>query len=260
VLCLVAFAGACSSGGGTVASGPDTTIAAGGTDTTAPEGPKAAARWETVVTLDGAAGTTSPTVDILPGAIQWRARYDCAGGALKVETTPPPRRGGPLVDTACPKTGEGFSIVTGRVQLTIAATGTWKIVVDQQVDTPLDEPPLAAMASARVLGQGSFYDVEKNGEGTARLYRLPDGAHALRIENLKVNENTDLFVWLDEARAPKTSEDAATAQYWVIGNLKSTIGSQNYTIPSDIPIDRVNSIVIWCQPVAIAYAAAALAR
>jgi len=260
VVCCAAVTGACGSGGGKkAASGTGTTLPAGGPDTTT-GGPKAAARWETVTTLSGAAGTTSPTFDIVAGAIQWRARFDCSTGTLKVETTPPPRRPGPIVDTTCPKTGEGFSIVTGAIKMTVTATGSWKIVVDQQVDTPLNEAPLPAMATAKVVSQGPFYNVEKSGEGTARVYRLPDGTNALRIENLQVNQNTDLFVWLDEAKTPKTSRDVASAQYWVLGNLKSTVGSQNYTIPANIPIDRVNSVVIWCEPVAIAYAAAALTK
>lgn len=260
VVCLAAVTGACGSGADKATSkGPDTTVASGGPDTTT-SGPKAAARWESVSTLSGATGTTSPTFEILAGAIQWRARFDCASGTLKVETTPPPRRPGPIIDSACPKTGEGYSIVTGPIKLTVTATGPWKLVVDQQVDTPLNEAPLPAMATAKVVSQGSFYNVEKNGEGSARIYQLPDGTKALRIENLMVNQNTDLFVWLDEAKSPKSSKDVASAQYWVLGNLKSTVGSQNYTIPSDIPVDRVNSVVIWCEPVAIAYAAAALAR
>jgi len=146
------------------------------------------------------------------------------------------------------------------VKLMVAATGKWDMIIDQQVDTPLNEPPLAAMASARVLGQGDFYDVEKNGKGVARLYQLGDGTRALRLENLEVNQNTDLFVWLGSAANPKTSKDAVAAEYWVLGNLKSTVGSQNYEIPGSIPIERVRSIIIWCQPVAIAYAAAALSR
>jgi hypothetical protein len=259
VACAAALLGACGSGDKNVASkGPDTTVVAGGPDTTS-SGPKAAARWESVTTLSGGTEPVSPTFDILAGAIQWRARFDCSSGTLKVETTPPPRRPGAIIDTACPKTGEGYSILTGPVKLTVTATGPWKIVVDQQIDTPLNEAPLPAMATAKVVSQGSFYNVEKNGEGSARVYQLADGSRALRIENLMVNQNTDLFVWLDEAKSPKTSKDVASAQYWVLGNLKSTVGSQNYVIPSNIPIDRVNSIVIWCEPVAIAYAAASLA-
>lgn len=242
-------------------SAADTTIASDAPATTVAGGPRAAARWETVVTLEGTGNTTTAPMQILSEAIQWRARWECSSGTLRVESDPPPRRPAALVDSgACPKSGEGFSIVTGQVKLNVTATGPWKMIVDQQVDVPLDEPPLPAMASARVVGQGDFYDVEKNGKGTARLYQLADGTRALRFEDLEVNQNTDLFVWLNTAPNPRTSKDAASADYWVLGNLKSTVGNQNYVIPANIPVDRVRSIVIWCQPVAIAYAAASLAR
>jgi hypothetical protein len=58
----------------------------------------------------------------------------------------------------------------------------------------------------------------------------------------------------------KTSKEAVSAEYWELRNLKSTVGNQNYDIPENVPLERVNSVVIWCQPVAIAYGAAALDR
>lgn len=263
VVCLVLLA-ACGGGGGDDEPRPsaaDTTIASDGPAATTPSGPRAAARWETVVTLEGSGNTVTAPFAILDEAIQWRARWECTSGRLRVESDPPPRRPAPLVDApSCPLSGEGFSIVTGQVKLNVTATGPWKMIVDQQVDVPLNEPPLPAMASGRVLSEGDFYDVEKNGKGSARLYQLGDGTRALRFENLEVNQNTDLFVWLNTASNPKTSRDAVSGDYWVLGNLKSTVGNQNYVIPPEIPVDRVRSIVIWCQPVAIAYAAAALAR
>jgi hypothetical protein len=36
------------------------------------------------------------------------------------------------------------------------------------------------------------------------------------------------------------------------------LGNENYTVPTDLPSDKIKSVVIWCQPVSIAYAAAAL--
>jgi hypothetical protein len=258
VCCLALVAVACGDGDksstGTTSSN-ETVPASPGTTSS---GPKAAARWETVVTLSGTGSTTTAPFDILPNAIQWRARWTCESGTLKAETDPPPRRPATFIDARCPLEGEGFSIVTGPVKLAITATGPWKVIVDQQIDTPLNEPPLPAMATGRVLSSGNFYNVEKEGTGTARLYQLADGKRALRIEDLNVNQNTDLFVWLDSAVNPKTSKDAVSSEYWVLSNLKSTVGSQNYEIPANIPIDRVRSVVIWCQPVAIAYAAAAL--
>ena len=219
---------------------------------------KAAPRWETVVTLSGAGAQQPPPFTVLPTAIQWRARWSCEAGTLRILSDPPPRRPGPFVDTQCPLTGEAFAITSGPVQLSVEADGPWKVVVDQQLDTPLHEPPLEGLASARVLGQGEFRNVEKDGKGIARLYQLADGARAVRFEDFEVSTNTDLFVWLTDVASPTTTAQIVAGAYWVLGNLKSTIGDQNYLIPPDVPLDRVRSVVIWCDPVKVAYTAAAL--
>ncbi len=237
---------------------PATSAPAADTPTTVASGPRAAARWETVTTFNGNGPFQSPEFSILPNAIQWRVRYTCSTGTMRITSIPPPRRPAPVVDAACPKEAEGYSIVTGQVRIAVEATGQWKAVVDQQVDTPLDEPLLPGMTPDRVVAQGSFYKVEVRGEGTAQLYRLADGRRILRFENFVTGENTDLFVWLSEARRPTTSAEAINNPYVEIANLKSTIGTQNYEIPAAIPTDRIRSIVIWCAPVSIAYAAAGL--
>jgi hypothetical protein len=43
-----------------------------------------------------------------------------------------------------------------------------------------------------------------------------------------------------------------------IASLKSTLGSQNYVLPASVDEGSIRSIVIWCEPVRIAYAAATL--
>jgi len=261
------MASACGSGG----SGPNgsavpaTTTGAGGPlgGSVGPSGPtgatKAAARWETVETFAGTGAYETPEFQILPTAVQWRVRWTCDAGRVRITTSPPPRRPAAMVDEGCPREGTGFSILSGGVRLVVEATGAWKAIVDQQVDTPLDEPPPAGMEAAAVVAQGGFYAVEKEGRGTARLSRLADGRRVLRLEGFEVSQNTDLFVWLSEAVQPRTSVAAIEAERVEIGNLKSTIGSQNYDIPADLPTERIRSIVIWCQPVQIAYTAAALA-
>lgn len=240
-----------------------TTSTAAATPTTAaadPPGGKAAARWETVSTFNGSGVFQTPEFAILPDAIQWRVRFTCATGSVRINSTPPPRRPAPVLDTSCKEDTEetGYSIVTGPVRLSIEATGQWKAVVDQQVDTPLDEPLLPGMTADRVVASGSFYKVDVRGEGTAKLYRLADGRRILRFENFQTAENTDLFVWLSESARPANSAEAVNTPHVEIANLKSTLGSQNYEIPASVPTEKIRSIVIWCQPVAIAYAAAAL--
>jgi hypothetical protein len=179
---------------------------------------------------------------------------------LRINADPPPRRPAPVVDSPCPEKGEGFAISTGRVRLAVDASGPWELTIDQQVDTPLDEPLLPGMATAPVVAQGSFYKLEMAGKGAAKLYVLPDGTRVVRLEGFEVPANTDLFLWFSEAASPRTSAEASASPHRVIGNLKSTSGNENYLVPADLPTERVNSVVIWCEPVSIAYAAAPLAR
>jgi hypothetical protein len=217
-------------------------------------------RWETVITFEGTGPTETGEFSIVPNAIQWRVRWRCDKGTLRITTSPPPRRPAPIAESPCPASGNGFAIHTGGIRLGIETTGPWSAVVDQQVDTPLDEPPPAGATSGTVVAEGRFHDVAKSGRGSVQLHRLGDGRRVVRFEGFQTAENTDLFVWLSEARDPRTSVDAVRAERVVVGNLKSTLGNQNYDVPPDLPSDRIRSVVVWCEPIAIAYTAAALER
>lgn len=257
-LLMSACSGAGSDGSQRVGTATTTTTAASTLSSVAPDGVRAAPRWETVTTFTGTGAFSSPEFTILPTAVQWRVRYTCSTGTLRITSTPLPRRPAPIVDTPCPKEGEGYSIVTGPVRISVDAAGDWKAVVDQQVETPLDEPLVAGMVQAPVVSEGAFYGVEKDGRGTAKLYRLPDGRRFLRLENFETSQNTDLFVWLSQAARPATSKEVTDVPRIELGNLKSTLGTQNYEIPASVPDSAIRSIVIWCAPLAIAYTAANL--
>ncbi|MBA2438335.1 MAG: DM13 domain-containing protein [Acidimicrobiia bacterium] len=220
--------------------------------------PRASPRWEPVATFTGDAATETPAFTILDDALQWRVRWRCDTGTLQVTSTPPPRRGDPIVEGACPGEGEGFAIHTGEIALNIEAGGPWEATVEQQIDTPLDEPPLPEMASAPVLAEGEFYEIDNPGTGRAVVYGLADGRRVLRLEDFETVATADLFVWLSQAVDPQTSEDTVSAEYVDLGPLKSTLGNQNYEIPAEVATEDIRSIVIWCEPVRIAYTAAAL--
>ncbi len=257
-LVLVLLAAGCGGDGG----GGSTPTTPAPASTAPPEAAttvvRGAPRWETVTTSKGIGPTEPPAFSILKDSIQWRARWACDTGRLLITTDPPPRRGTPLVDAACPAKGEGFAIVSGDVRIKVDTPGSWDVIADQQVDTPLKEPPFEGMATAPVLRQGSLYPIEKDAKGTARVYKRADGANVLRLEGFEVTTNVDLFVWLSEAEAPKTSADAVAAPYVQLGNLKSTIGDQSYVLPADLPPERMKSLIIWCAPIRIAYGGAVL--
>ncbi|MCA1844746.1 MAG: DM13 domain-containing protein [Actinobacteria bacterium] len=228
------------------------------TATTAGETTKAAPRWETVATFSGTGPSDGPGATIAAGAIQWRVRWSCGTGTLRVTSTPAPKRPGPLVDAGCPGQGDAFSIRTGPTRIGVETPGPWALTVEQQVDDPIDEPAPADLGSATLVAQGSFFPVERKGRGRALLYRYPDGRRILRFEDFEVSQNTDLFVWLSESPKPETSAQAVAAGKVVLADLKSTLGNQNYPVPADVPAGHIRSVVIWCKPVAVAYLAAAL--
>ena len=223
---------------------------------------RAAPRWEVVARLKGSAPATE-SVTIVAGAIQWRARWRCSRGELALAVAPAPRTAAERSGGRCPGSGEATWVQTGDQRLRVTASGRWSVVVEQQIDTPIDEPALAAMQSsrARVLAGGSFFDVERAGSGEARLYRLGDGRLALRLDPFRTSSNTDLFVWLSTARRPKTTAQGVRARR--VGRLialKSTIGPQNYVLGRGIDPRRIRSVLIWCEPIQIVYTAAVLER
>lgn len=220
---------------------------------------EAAPRWERVTTLRGS-GDATETVRIQEDAVQWRVRWRCREGRFEVSQTPAPDEGNPLGSGRCPGEGEAEAIDTGELELAVQAEGRWRAVVEQQVTDPVAEPPLPAMKAddAEVLASGRFYPLERRGRGTAVLHELPNGRLALRLEGFSTSNNTDLFVWLSEAERPRTTKQALRSDHDEFALLKSTIGSQNYMLPEDADPDAIRSIVIWCEPIRIAYTAASL--
>lgn len=223
------------------------------------EGQRAAPRWEQLQVFTGVGKGETEMFSINAGAIQWRVRWSCETGDLKITSTPDATKRKLLVDGTCPKEGEGFAIRTGQFRLKVEASGPWKATVEQQVDTPLNEPPLPGMESAPVLAQVPFYNVDKTGKGTVTLYQLPTGETALRFsDDFEVLNDPDLVVWLSEVPHPKTSAEIVEGPHTEISALKSTRGAQNYVVPLNVPTSKIKSIALYCVPVPSVYIAAAL--
>lgn len=222
---------------------------------------RAAPRWEAVTTLRGTGDGTQErrAVRISPRAIQWRMRWSCRGARLAATL-----RGGAdderLIDARCPERGETTGVQTGELDLRVAGEGPWRLTVEQQVDTPLAEPAPPAVREGRAerLAAGRFYSLERRGRGRAALHRLPDGRLLLRLDGFVTAASADLFVWVSRARRPGSSRAALRSRHVELGPLKATAGDQNYVLPRSLRAEDVASVVIWCEPVRIAYAAASL--
>ncbi len=215
--------------------------------------------WSPVATLDGTGNATTKSFTVDAGALQWRVSWHCESAPFTIVSVnaagQESRR--KLADAlTCPKDGEGFAADKGAQTLKVTTGGPWKATVEQQIDTPLIEPAPAGLAGAKVLGTAKVYNVDREGQGTAKIYELANGSRLIRLEDFFVSINSDLELRLSEGPNPKTTDDAVKAPFKVVAPLKATVGTMNYEVPKDIDVSKYKSIVIWCEITRNAYAAA----
>lgn len=213
--------------------------------------------WQTLRVLSGSSAATAE-LPVDRDAIQWRVRWRCQAARRLVIGASTQSR--PIVDAACPGSGIGSGARPGAARLSVAADGPWRLRVEQQLDVPLEEPPLAAMSEpdASRIARGDVYGIDRKGQGRLTLFRLPDRRYALRLDRFYVSPNIDLEIRLSRLRAPRSTREFRRAPSVRIAPLDVTTGSMNVVLASGIDPTRFRSAVIWCPPVASAYAAATL--
>ncbi len=121
------------------------------------------------------------------------------------------------------------------------------------------QPPAAPPAPVG-LKQGEFTDADRfhQGSGQATIYRLPDGSHVLRLENLDVTNGPDLRVILSPSPNPQSSAEVKGQGYVELDKLKGNRGNQNYPIPAGFDVDPIQSVVIYCKPFRVIFSVASL--
>lgn len=116
---------------------------------------------------------------------------------------------------------------------------------------PEEEGPIAVKT-------GDFENADDfhQGSGTATIYELEDGSHALRLEDFEVTNGPDLHVYLVPDSDPLTTGNIDG--YVNLGSLKGNLGDQNYDIPADADPTAFGSVVIYCEPFHVLFSAAGL--
>ena len=108
------------------------------------------------------------------------------------------------------------------------------------------------------LARGTFVSQEHETSGTATVIELPDGARTLRLEGFETTNGPDLHVWLSEKQAGGNWFKYGSGRKAQLGELKANRGSHNYAIPSDLELDGLRSVVIWCKRFHVAFGSAPL--
>lgn len=178
------------------------------------------------------------------------------------------------------------------VAVTVLAAGTafglywfqpWKLVTDTEVNEELsvvatDAPSSPANSTPGegstpdedsasdtgpvVVRSGEFVTHEHDTSGTARIIRTADGKLRLELVGLATSNGPDLRVWLTDqpVRTGEAGWHVFDDGHWVeLGRLKGNRGDQAYDIPTEVRLDELTSVSIWCKRFAVSFGAAPLA-
>ncbi len=110
------------------------------------------------------------------------------------------------------------------------------------------------------LKTGGFRDADSfhKGSGAATIYEGSDGARALRLEDFRVTNGPELHVIVSPSANPQNREEVTSSGYVDLGKLKGNVGNQNYTIPDNVEIPELGSVVIYCKPFHVIFSVASL--
>jgi hypothetical protein len=168
-----------------------------------------------------------------------------------------------------------FVVVLGLV-LAFAVFGIQTLFYDTEVNEDFGAPaPASAEQGARaehgsrradstatsnpvVISSGEFHPVAHPGKGDAIVYRLEDGSHVLRLENLDIFNGPALYVYAVGAQDANDSETVLQADSLNLGPLKGNRGNQTYELPAQFKPEKHRSISIWCKRFSVNFATAPL--
>jgi Electron transfer DM13 len=134
------------------------------------------------------------------------------------------------------------------------------IRVNNSIDEPMDgvqhQQQTQNASTVNALRTGSFVGVGDgihNAEGIAKVIPLQeDGTSSsiLRLENLRVTNGPDLYVYL--------ATDKSASDFVNVGKLKANNGNQNYDIPVGTDLTKYDTVLIWCRPFSVLFGSAEL--
>lgn len=121
--------------------------------------------------------------------------------------------------------------------------------------------PTAPGLSPLLGGRFREIDAVHRAEGRVRIYRLTDNSIIVRLEdNFVVTNAPDLVLYLSPSEGPATFSDLSTATVteFAVGALLGNVGEQQFTIPSQLRLERYRSAVIVSNSLKTIYSYAPL--
>lgn len=97
-----------------------------------------------------------------------------------------------------------------------------------------------------VVRRASFTSIDPihQAEGDISIYQFPDGSRTLRLEVFSTFPAPDLHLILTTDPQPTTTEMVGI-DYIDLGELKGTVGNQNYQIPDSVDFSRYRALALY---------------
>ncbi len=131
-------------------------------------------------------------------------------------------------------------------------------IVAHAFGAPTEVRPQSTQPVLLANGQFGAVDGFHKGEGTASVFRLPDGKLVLRLEDFKVTNGPDLYVFLSGHPAPRNAGQVHEGGALEVARLKGNIGNQNYALPANVDLSKFKSVVIYCKQFSVVFSTAKL--
>ncbi len=144
---------------------------------------------------------------------------------------------------------EDRAAVTDEVMAAAAA-----VMADKAMDDAMPATEWVTAVSGTFAGVDNFHE----GAGTAVILQQGNQS-VLRFEDFRVTNGPDLHVILSKSSDPIGSGDLGD-DHIDLGSLKGNVGNQNYELPVDLDLSKYHSVVIYCQPFHVTFAAASLSN
>jgi hypothetical protein len=115
--------------------------------------------------------------------------------------------------------------------------------VDPPTTIPSASPTSTVPAGPAKVSTGSLRGLAGHyGRGEASVYRLPDGSHFVRLENIDTPRAPAVYVYL-----VPSSNQTGPAGGVNLGALRGNQGRQNYVIPREVDVSQYKTVLLWCD-------------
>lgn len=104
-------------------------------------------------------------------------------------------------------------------------------------------------STATLLKKGTLEGINHTASGVASIYTLNDSSTVV-LDPYMSESGPDLKIYL--------SKDLDAGEYIRLGNLKSTMGKQTYSIPKGTDLTAYHYVHVWCEKYTVVFARAEL--